>query len=93
MDRIKDKLIWLGSPAFADELIGRQPTERLQSAGVGLGVDEICEVLMKLAVVIVMKAFDGDLLDRAILLAGKRFLESAGTFVRLVCSFKDASPL
>jgi hypothetical protein len=34
----------LGSPALADELIGRQPAESLQSTGVGIRVDEICEI-------------------------------------------------
>jgi hypothetical protein len=44
MDRIQDESIWLGSPAFADELIGRQPAESLQSTGVVIRVDEIREM-------------------------------------------------
>jgi hypothetical protein len=39
MDRIEDESIWLGSPAFADELIGRPPAESLQSTGVVIRVD------------------------------------------------------
>jgi hypothetical protein len=44
MDRIEGESVWLGSPAFADELIGRQPAESLQSTGVGIRVDEIREM-------------------------------------------------
>jgi hypothetical protein len=44
MDRIEDESIWLGSPAFADELIGHQPAEILQSTGVVIRVDEIREM-------------------------------------------------
>jgi len=38
MDRIKGESIWLGSPAFAEELIGHQPAESLQSTGVVIRV-------------------------------------------------------
>jgi hypothetical protein len=44
MDRIEGESVWLGSPAFADELIGRQPAESLQSTGVVIRVDEIHEI-------------------------------------------------
>jgi hypothetical protein len=44
VDRIKGESVWLGSPAFVDELIGRQPAESLQSTGVGIRVDEIREM-------------------------------------------------
>jgi len=44
MDRVEDELVWLGSPAFADELIERQPAESLQSTGVVIRVDEIREM-------------------------------------------------
>ena len=38
MDRIEDESVWLGSPAFADELVRRQPAESLQSTGVVIRV-------------------------------------------------------
>jgi hypothetical protein len=44
VDRIEDESVWLGSPAFADELIGRQPNESPQSTGVVIRVDEIREM-------------------------------------------------
>ena len=66
VDRIEGESVWLGSPAFADELVRRQPAESLQSTGVVIRVDEIREMSLKLAVVVVMKAFDGGFLDRAI---------------------------
>jgi hypothetical protein len=44
MDRIEDESVWLGSPAFADELIGHQPAESLQSTGVFIHVDEVREM-------------------------------------------------
>jgi hypothetical protein len=44
MDRIKGESVWLGNPAFADELIGRPPAESLQLTGVGIRVDEIREM-------------------------------------------------
>ena len=69
MDRIEDESVWLGNPAFADELIGRHPAESLQSTGVVIRVDEVREMSLKLPVVVVMKAFDGGFLDRATPLA------------------------
>jgi hypothetical protein len=44
MDRVNGESVWLGSQAFADELIGRQPAESLQSTGVVIRVDEIREM-------------------------------------------------
>ena len=31
MERIEVEALWLGCPAFADELIGREPLQRLQT--------------------------------------------------------------
>jgi hypothetical protein len=61
MDRIEDESVWLRNPAFADELIGRPPAESLQSTGIGVDVDEIREMSLKLTAVIVMKAFSDPL--------------------------------
>jgi hypothetical protein len=44
MDPIEDESVWLRSLAFADELIGRQPAEILQSMGVVIRVHEIREM-------------------------------------------------
>ena len=55
---------------FADELIGREAFEGLQSAPEVVGADEGVEVISQLVVVIVVEAFDGRFLDRAVPLPG-----------------------
>ncbi|MFT7040896.1 MAG: hypothetical protein ACJAW4_003626 [Paracoccaceae bacterium] len=106
MDRIEGESVWLRSLAFADELIGRQPAESLQSTGVVIRVDEIREMSRRWLRVIVMKAFDvwrkKDPLNRFLThftfldcvtpLTGKSFLSNAGEFAQSGRSFRDASP-
>ena len=61
MDRIDVESFWLGSPAFADELIGREALKGLQSATEVVGADEVGEVLTQL--VVVVEPFDGRIFD------------------------------
>ena len=49
-----------------DELVGRQAVEGLQPSPEVIGADEVGEVISQLFVVVVVKAFDGRLLDRAV---------------------------
>ena len=57
-------------PLFADELVGREAFEGLQSSPEIVGADEVGEVLAQLVVVLVVEAFDGRVLDRAVPLPG-----------------------
>ena len=51
---------------FADELVGCQAFEGLQSSPKVVGADEVGEVISELVVVVVVEAFHGRLLDRAV---------------------------
>ena len=51
---------------FADELIGREAFERLETPPEVVGRDEVCQMLCELVVVIVMEAFDGRVFDCAV---------------------------
>ncbi len=51
---------------FADELVGREAFEGLQPSPEVVGADEVGEVVSQLLVVVVVKAFDGCVLDRAV---------------------------
>ena len=51
---------------FADELVGREAFEGLQSSTEIVGADEVGEVISQLFVVVVMEAFHGRFLDRAV---------------------------
>jgi hypothetical protein len=51
---------------FADELVGREAFEGLQPSPEVVGADEVGEVISQLLVVVVVKAFDGCVLDRAV---------------------------
>ena len=53
-------------PLFADELVGRETFEGLQSLSEIVGADEGGEVLAQRVGIVVMKAFDGRGLDRAV---------------------------
>ena len=55
---------------FADELVGREAFEGLQPAPEVVGADEVGEVISQRVVVIVVEAFDGRFLDRAVPLPG-----------------------
>ena len=53
-------------PLFADELVGREPLQCLETAAEVVGMDEACEMISELIVVVVMEAFDRRLLDRTV---------------------------
>ena len=53
----------LDGPSFADELVGREALERLQSTPEVVGLDEVAQVLPELVVVFVVVAPDGGVLD------------------------------
>ena len=55
---------------FADELIGREAFEGLQSSPEVVGADEGVEVISQLVVIVVVEAFDGRVLDGAVPLPG-----------------------
>jgi hypothetical protein len=59
-------LFWLGCPAFADELIWREPFECLKPPAEIVGVDEVGEMPPELGVIVIMIAFDGRVLDCAV---------------------------
>jgi hypothetical protein len=66
MDRVEAEALRLLLPDFADELVGREAFEGLQSSTEIVGADEVGEVISQLFVVVVMEAFHGRFLDRAV---------------------------
>ena len=70
MDRIQGEPFRFDCPLFADELVGREAFEGLQTSPEVVGADEVGEVLAQPVVVIVVEALDGRVLDRAIPLPG-----------------------
>ena len=55
---------------FAYELVGREAFEGLEPPPEVVGADEVGQMLCELVVVIVVEAFDGRVLDRAVPLPG-----------------------
>jgi hypothetical protein len=53
-------------PAFADELVWGQPFEGLKTAGEVVGIDEVCEVLPQLIVIVIVVSMDSCLFDGAV---------------------------
>ena|SRR5450631_1958190 len=66
MDRVESESFGLFCPCSCDELIRRQPLQRLQSASEIVCVDEVREMRFELLVTVVMEAFYGRFLDRAV---------------------------
>ena len=66
MDQVLSEPFRLDCPLFADELVGRDGFEGLQPAPEVVVADEVAEVTSQLIVVVVVKAFHGGLLDRAV---------------------------
>ena len=66
MERIKDELVWLGLPSLADEFVGGETFQGLQSAAEVVGCDEVVEMLTQLLVIVVVIALDGRFLDGAV---------------------------
>ena len=51
---------------FANELVGREALEGIQSSSEIVGADEVDEMILQLFVVVVAEAFHGRFLDRAV---------------------------
>lgn len=66
MDWIEGESFGFGSPAFTDELVGREALEGLQSSSEVVRLDEVLKMSPQLGVVIVMEALDGRVFDRAV---------------------------
>ena len=66
VDRIDGEPFRFDCPLFADELVGREALEGLQSAPEVVGADDVGQMPCELIMVIVVEAFDGGLLDRAV---------------------------
>src|SRR5271170_202482 len=66
MDRIENKSIGFLLPAFADELVGCEATESLQTFGEVVSGDEVGEVCSELLMVVVVIALNGGLFDGAV---------------------------
>lgn len=63
MDWIDDESTRLKSPLLADELVGCEALECLQSSPEIVGVDEVGKMLFQLCVIVVVEALDGSFLD------------------------------
>ena len=66
LERIEFESFWLGSPAFAAELVWRETFEVLEPPAEVVGVDEIGEMPAELGVIVVVISLDGRVLDRAV---------------------------
>jgi len=53
MDRVESKSVWGLRPEFAEEFIGREALERLESPGEVVGFEEVCQVRFELVVGVV----------------------------------------
>ena len=65
-DWIKSESFGLGSPAFHDELVRCETAQGLEAAAEVVSVDEVGEVAAKLAMIVIVEAFDGRILDGAV---------------------------
>ena len=63
LDRVEDESFGLDCPAFADEFVGREAPERLQSSPEIVGIDEVREMPLQLGMIVIMVSFDGRVLD------------------------------
>ena len=66
MDWIEVESFWLDCPSFADELVGCETFEGLQSPAEVIGGDEVSEVAFELCVVVIVIALDGRVFDGAV---------------------------
>ena len=80
--------MWLVCPCFADEFVGREAFERLQTTGEVVGGDEVPEVASELIVALVVVSLDGGLLEGAVhafdLSVGPRMSRLCQTMVDIV---------
>lgn len=66
MERISFEPFLFSFPDFADEFVWGEAFERLEPACKIVGGDEVCEVAFEVGVIVVVVAFDGRILDRAV---------------------------
>lgn len=66
LDGVESESLRLGSPAFADELIGCEPSKCLEASSKVVGCDEASEMSFELGMVVVVEAFDRRILDGAV---------------------------
>src|SRR5215216_6428224 len=62
MERVQPEPLGLKCPSFTDELVGREPLQRLEPPGEVIGCHEIAEVLPELIVAVVVVASHGRVL-------------------------------
>ena len=70
MDWVELEPLWFDCPLFADEFVGREAFEGLEPSPEVAGADEVGQMPVELVVIVVMEAFDGRVLDRAVPLPG-----------------------
>jgi hypothetical protein len=66
MDRIGYESVRVCCPDFADVLVGGEAFEGLKTPAVIVGIDEVGQMVLKLAVAVVVVALDGGFPDRAV---------------------------
>ena len=66
MDGVESKSIRILLPTSADELIGREAAESLESLGVVVSSDEVAEVGAQLVVAVIVVALNGSFFNGAI---------------------------
>ena len=66
MDWIEFESLWFDFPSFADELVGRESFEGLQSPSEIVRADEVREMPAELIMAVVVVAFDGRVLDGSV---------------------------
>ena len=66
VDWIEFESLWFDCPSFADELVGCESFEGLQSPSEIVGADEVGEMPAELIMAVVVVAFDGRVLDGSV---------------------------
>src|SRR5271168_108143 len=66
MDRVEPESFGFICPCFADEFVGREALEGLESPGEVVGRDEVSKVALKLIMRVVVEALDGGVFDGAV---------------------------
>ena len=65
VDWIKSQSFGFGSPACHDERVRCETAQSLEAAAEVVSADEVGEVAAKLAMIVIVEAFDGRILDGA----------------------------
>ncbi len=66
LERIEDESFWLGSPGFADEFVGCETFEGLESSAEVIGIDEVAEMSPELRMSVVVIAVNCGFLDGSV---------------------------